>query len=206
MFAKAFRFFLLVCLPLAVSHAQQEPTLENLLCAIQERHMVVEQRKAIEEINFLQNQQADYGLVVTYTNQVQLAQIEWGGSIAPLPPPGSLDSLTMEDRVALLARASEQFDLLKQAYLNLGTDVLNEDIVPTTGSSFFLNGDGYTETDLPTVGRITPENYRTAQQALIQRVQRLLSERGLGDLALRHRWALLLDGKPQAGSAGRRRP
>ena len=173
LFAKKIRLFLLVSLPLAVSYAQQKPTLENLLCAIQERHMVVEQREAIEDIHTLQLQQQDYSPAVNFTNQVQVVPIDWGHSLPAMPPEGSLTGFSLQQRLELLSRASEQFDSLKGHYLNLNPDFFDSGALALEEKYLSSREGHFSEKDIPSVGRVTPVNAQSALIQLAQNVSRL---------------------------------
>ncbi len=157
----------------APATAKQTPTLANLLCAIQERHMVVQQKEALWEISWLDLQQgptpAHFRNSTDFVGQVELTPIDWGDGIPDFPVAGDIPPLSMEERVDLLHRASIELDRLKIKYLNLNEAWLQKTDVP----DIQLARNRMDHRDLPSVVNITPESYLQKLTELSVMVQRL---------------------------------
>ena len=156
--------------------ADDSPKLATILRALQERHLVVEQKKAMTEIYFLQMQSLDEFLTPpdwdSLLSQTSLTPIDWDVSLPVSPSDANVSGLSLQDRVTVLAQAVREFDRIKQHYLNYDPEIFaainagnpqGNELVPKVKPT-----QTFTERDMPSLGRVTPHN-------LLQ-VQRLLAE------------------------------
>ncbi|MDA3874138.1 MAG: hypothetical protein PF795_09265, partial [Kiritimatiellae bacterium] len=161
--------------------ADDSPTLATVLRALQERHLVVEQKKALTEIYFLQMQSLDEFLTLpdwdSLLSQISLTPIDWEVSLPVSPSDANVSGLSLQDRVTVLAQAVREFDSLKQHYLNYDPEIFaainagdpqGNELIPKVKPT-----QTFTERDIPSLGRVTPQNLQQVQRHLAQDLYRL---------------------------------
>ncbi|MCH8512753.1 MAG: RHS repeat-associated core domain-containing protein [Kiritimatiellae bacterium] len=164
----AFIFLALSCfLPLRADTPPEPPklTAELLLRVLQERHMLVENKRwllaAFDEqfdeylFNACLMITGDWLAPITQNMAANSlpAAFDWGHGLPALPTDGQLNNLTMAQRIEVLNKASLLFDQLRSHFLNLPRDF------PSTREYALGEIRPFTAYDMPSVGWITPENY-----------------------------------------------
>lgn len=135
---------LFLCLLPSALRAQ---SLEAVLSSIQERHDAVAQKSV-----------ASWELHAYSGNPPTINPIIWAGA-SSYPAEGSLDTLGMAQRVALLNQAVVEFEKLKGSYINIRLSYLDGD----QSSARIQRGMGilepYSDWSMPPLAKVTPGNY-----------------------------------------------
>lgn len=164
--ATLFVHLFFMCLTFGNLSAQ---TLSDVLCSVQERHALIQQRWAarahLEDlfIGDPQNAVGTFPGTNTYIN--------WTGVTDSYPDNASLNSLNLGSCVQLLNEAVREFDELKIHYLNLSSKRIGDAI--TDPETTLGQASPFTAMDLPSVGLVTPSNYHSKLQHLAVQLQAL---------------------------------
>lgn len=149
-------------------------SVESVLCALQERNVVLEWRSSYYD-----------------SNKTTVEPIVWPNGIEPFPAEGSITSLT--DAIAALNHASSVFegmkwqfvayDSNKRRFANLRQSATNEAVLNfkqkggaqpwITGSDIGTTGFFFAQPDLPSVGQFDEQNWRSKLQLLASNINQL---------------------------------